>query len=210
MSTTTDPGPAAETGAASDGGSDQRASLLRWGVLALLVAVIVAAVGYVGWQLTRGADESVVSQREQVMAAADKFVGRVNTYGPEDVGSDKKTMPDYRKEVGELLTPKFEKSFLGNVAFAEATVVQQGVGRSSDVHSTAVAGLDEDSATVLVVAELTISYPKAEGSEERVEAARQLARTEVELVKHNGEWLVDDWYPAEEAPTSEPSEGVTP
>lgn len=210
MSTTTDPGPDAETGSETDQATPAQGALLRWGILALLVAVIIAAVGYVGWQLTRGADESVVSQREQVMAAADKFVGRVNTYGPEDIGSDKKTMPDYRKDVGALLTPKFEKSFLGNVAFAEATVVQQGVGRTSDVHSTAVAGLDEDSATVLVVAELAISYPKSEGSEERVEAARQLARTEVELVKQNGKWLVDDWYPAEEAPASESSEGVTP
>ncbi|NGN92773.1 hypothetical protein G5C66_08500 [Nocardioides sp. KC13] len=210
MSTTTDPGPDAETGSQTDQEAPRQGALLRWGILALLVAVIIAAVGYVGWQLTRGADESVVSQREQVMAAADKFVARVNTYGPEDIGSDKKTMPDYRKEVGALLTPKFEKSFLGNVAFAEATVVQQGVGRTTDVHGTAVAGLDEDSATVLVVAELAISYPKSEGSEERVESARQLARTEVELVKQNGKWLVDDWYPAEETPTSESSEGVTP
>ncbi|MEU6135566.1 hypothetical protein [Nocardioides sp. NPDC047086] len=210
MSTTTDPGPDTETGSETDQTTTKRGALLRWGVLALLIAVILAAVGYVGWQLTRGADESVVSQREQVMAAADKFVGRVNTYGPDDVGSDKKTMPKYREQVGELLTPKFEKSFLGNVAFAEATVVQQGVGRTTSVHSTGVAGLDEDSATVLVVAELAISYPKAEGSEERVEAARQLARTEVELIKQNGKWLVDDWYPAEEAPTSESSEGVTP
>jgi len=210
LSTTTDPGPDTETGAETDPATAKRDALLRWGVLALLIAVIIAAVGYVGWQLTRGADESVVSQREQVMAAADKFVGRVNTYGPDDVGSDKKTMPEYRERVGEMLTPKFEKSFLGNVAFAEATVIQQGVGRTTSVHSTAVAGLDEDSATVLVVAELAISYPKAEGSEERVEAARQLARTEVELVKQNGKWLVDDWYPAEEAPETDGSEGVTP
>ena len=210
MSTTTDPGPDTETGEATDRTSQSRSSLLRWGVLALLIAVILAGVGYVGWQLTRGADESVVSQREQAMSAADKFVGRVNTYGPEDIGSDKKTMPKYRKDVGVLLTPKFEKSFLGNVTFAEATVAQQGVGRTSSVHSTGVAGLDEDSATVLVVAELAISYPKAEGSKERVEAARQLARTEVELIKQNGKWLVDDWYPAEEAPTSESSKGVTP
>lgn len=188
----------------------RRGALLRWGVLALLIAVVLAAAGYVGWQLTRGAEDSVVTQREQAKAAADKFVGRVNTYGPDDVGDDKKTMPKYRERVGELLTPKFEKDFLSNVAFAEATVAQQGVGRTTDVHSTAVAGLDEDSATVLVVAELAISYPKEKGSEERVEAARQLARTEVELVKQNGKWLVDDWYPAEEAPTSEESEGVTP
>ena len=188
----------------------RRGALLRWGVLALLIAVVLAAAGYVGWQLTRGAEDSVVTQREQAKAAADKFVGRVNTYGPDDVGDDKTTMPKYRERVGELLTPKFEKDFLSNVAFAEATVAQQGVGRTTDVHSTAVAGLDEDSATVLVVAELAISYPKEKDSEERVEAARQLARTEVELVKQNGKWLVDDWYPAEEAPKSESSEGVTP
>ena len=210
MSTTTESGPDTEPDTATDQESAQQGTLLRWGVLVLLIAVILAAVGYVGWQLTRGADDSVVSQREQVMSAADKFVGRVNTYGPDDIGSDKKTMPDYRKKVGDLLTPKFEKSFLSNVAFAEATVAQQGVGRTTDVHSTGVAGLDEDSATVLVVAELAVTYPKSEGSKERVEAARQLARTEVELIKQNGKWLVDDWYPAEEAPTSKSSEGVTP
>ena len=86
--TTTDPGPDAETGAETDEATAKWGALLSWGVLALLIAVIIAAAGYVGWQLTRGADESVVSQREQVMAAADKFVGRVNTYGPDDVGSD--------------------------------------------------------------------------------------------------------------------------
>ncbi|WP_141782208.1 hypothetical protein [Nocardioides albertanoniae] len=210
MSTTTEPVPDTETGAEPDRADARRGGLLRWGILVLLIAVILAAGGYVGWQLTRGADDSVVSQREQVMSAADKFVGRVNTYGPDDIGSDKKTMPEYRKNVGELLTPKFEKNFLSNVAFAEATVAQQGVGRTTNVHSTGVAGLDEDSATVLVVAELAVSYPKSEGSKERVEAARQLARTEVDLVKQNGKWLVDDWYPAEEAPKSDNSEGTTP
>ncbi|MFD7076413.1 hypothetical protein ACFV9G_19565 [Nocardioides sp. NPDC059952] len=208
MSTTTDPGP--DTGTETDQATPQRGALLRIGVLVLLIAIVLAAAGYIGWQLTRGAEDSVVTQREQAMSAADKFVEQVNTYGPDDVGSDKKTMPEYRSRVGELLTPKFEKEFLGNVAFAEATVVQTSVDRTVDVHSAAVAGLDEDSATVLVVAEIAISYPKSEGSEERVDAARQLSRTEVELIKQDGKWLVDDWYPAEETPTAESSEGATP
>ena len=208
MTTTTDPGP--DTGAETDQATPQQSALLRIGVLVVLIAIILAAAGYIGWHLTRGADDSVVSQREQTMSAADKFVQRVNTYGPDDLGSDKQTMPKYRSRVGELLTSKFEKEFLGNVAFAEATVAQTGVDRTVDVHSAGVAGLDEDSATVLVVAEIAISYPKTEKSEERVDAARQLSRTEVELIKQDGKWLVDDWYPAEETPTAESSEGATP
>jgi hypothetical protein len=208
LTTTTDPGP--DTGAETDQATPQQSALLRIGVLVVLIAIILAAAGYIGWHLTRGADDSVVSQREQTMSAADKFVQRVNTYGPDDLGSDKQTMPKYRSRVGELLTSKFEKEFLGNVAFAEATVAQTGVDRTVDVHSAGVAGLDEDSATVLVVAEIAISYPKSEKSAERVDAARQLSRTEVELIKQDGKWLVDDWYPAEETPTAESSEGATP
>ena len=208
MTTTTDPGP--DTGAETDQVTPQQGALLRIGILVVLIAIILAAGSYIGWQLTRGAEDSVVSQREQAMSAADKFVQRVNTYGPGDLGSDKQTMPKYRSRVGELLTSKFEKEFLGNVAFAEATVAQTGVDRTVDVHSAGVAGLDEDSATVLVVAEIAISYPKTEKSEERVDAARQLSRTEVELIKQDGKWLVDDWYPAEETPTAESSEGATP
>lgn len=208
MTTTTDPGP--DTGAETDQVTPQQGALLRIGILVVLIAIILAAGSYIGWQLTRGAEDSVVSQREQAMSAADKFVQRVNTYGPGDLGSDKQTMPKYRSRVGELLTSKFEKEFLGNVAFAEATVAQTGVDRTVDVHSAGVAGLDEDSATVLVVAEIAISYPKTEKSEERVDAARQLSRTEVELIKQDGKWLVDDWYPAEETPNAGSTEGATP
>lgn len=180
-------------------------TLPRWGVLGLLVVVIIASLGYVGYHLSKGEDSQVSAQREQVMAVADKFIQRVNTYGPDDLGSDKKTMPGYRKRVSSMLTSKFKADFMKNVVWAEATVAQQGAGRTTAVHSTGVAALDQDTATVLVVGEVSVTYPKSPGSKTRVNAGTELFRSEVELDKQDGKWLVDDWSPAEDAPSSSTS-----
>lgn len=175
--------------------------LTRWGVLALLLVVIVASLAYVGWHAFKGDGDSVAAQREQVMAAGDKFLQRVNTYGPDDLGSDKKTMPKYRSRVSSLMTPKFKADFLKNVVWAEATVAQQGAGRSLKIDSTGVAALDQDTATVLVVGEMTVTYPKTPGSKTRVNAGTELIRAEIQLDKQDGKWMVDDWSDAEQAPT---------
>lgn len=180
-------------------------TLPRWGVLGLLVVVILASLGYVGFRLVKGDGDSVAAQREAVMATADKFMQRVNTYGPKDLGSDKKTMPSYRKNVSNLLTPKFRADFMKNVVWAEATVAQQGAGRSIILHSSGVAALDDDSATVLVVGELSATYPKSQGSSERVKAGTELVRSEVTLDKVDGKWLIDDWSPAEDEPKTDTS-----
>jgi len=174
--------------------------------LALLVALIVlllaatAAVAYLA--ATRpvpavgidGEESAVQSQREEVMSRAGQFMLRVNTYGPDLLAEDG-TMPEYRELVEELITPKFAEDFEKGVPAAEATVVEAGVARTARIFSTAVSAIDADSATALVAGSFTNSYPKKPGSEERVELDPSPFRVSVEMVKIDGEWLVDDFTP---------------
>jgi len=184
-------------------GDDSRRSVARqWGVLGLLVAILLASFGYLGWHYSHRDSDPLGPSRDSAMAAADKFVTTVNTYGPDLLGKDGKTMPSYRTTVGHLLTTKFKTEFLQNVAFAEATVSAQGAGRSCEIYATGVAAIDDDTATVLVSGGLTLTYPKSKKSTKRVVAGQQQFRVEVTLAKQHGQWLVDDWQPTEQAPTS--------
>jgi Mce-associated membrane protein len=207
---------------------------LRLTLLVLLIALLLvstAAVAYLA--ATRpvpalgidGSQASVQSERERVMAQAEQFMLRVNTYGPDLLQGD--TMPDYRKLVEEVITPKFAADFEENVPAAEQTVKEAGLARTCEVFSTGVSAIDADSATALVAGSFTNSYPKTAGSDERVETDPAPFRVQVSLVKIKGTWLVDDFTPltgdaptadpsasptdgSTPAPTDEPTEGATP
>lgn len=130
------------------------------------------------------------------MAQARQFMLRVNTYGPDLVEDGQ--MPQYRELVGEVITEKFEASFLQGVTAAEQSVDQAGIARTAEVFATGVSELGEDRATALVAGAFTNSYP-AQGRNaeegERVETEPRSFRVEVELVRSDGEWLVDDFSP---------------
>lgn len=210
MSTATDKttSPSTPAEGLADGHRTGRSATLQWGVLALLVAILLASFGYVGWHYTHRDSAPLGDDRDSAMAAADKFIVTVNTYGPDLLGKDGKTMPSYRSKVGDLLTTKYETEFLQNVVFAEATVSEQGAGRSCEIYASGVAALDDDTATVLVAGGLTLTYPKAKGSKTRVTAGRQQFRVSVDLVKQHGVWLVNNWAPTEQAPATT-GNGVT-
>lgn len=166
-------------------------------VVALVVGLVLTAVGFTtrsdpGFGLT-GQPEQVQSEREDVMAQAEQFLLRINTYGPDLLEGDQ--MPEYRKQVSAVITPKFDTDFEKNVPAAEATVVQAGLARTATVVFTAVSAMDDDSATALVAGSFTNSYPKTQGSTERVTAPPSPFRVQVELVKVKGAWLVDDFDP---------------
>jgi hypothetical protein len=58
--------------------------------------------------------------------------------------------------------------------------------------------MDADSATAIVAAGLTGSYPDAKHPDDeakRVDADQDVLRWEVDLVKSDGTWLVDDYAP---------------
>ena len=197
---------------------------LRLTLLVVLLALLLASTATVAYlAATRpvpalgieGSQASLQQERESAMAQAEQFMLRVNTYGPEMLEGD--TMPEYRKLVEEVITPKFAADFEENVPAAEQTVKEAGLARTAQVFSTGVSAIDSDSATALVAGSFTNSYPESPGSDARVETDPAPFRVQVKLVKINGTWLVDDFTPLTgdaptEAPTDEPapSDGATP
>jgi hypothetical protein len=175
-----------------------RSATFRLVLLGVLVAVLLASGGTMIWLLAgrTGEADDQQSQREAVMAQAEQFMLRVNTYGPDLLAEDG-TMPEYRKLVLEVITAKFKASFEKGVTAAEQTVAKAGVGRTAKIFATGVSSLDADSATVLVAGSFTNSYPKnaKNPDSDRVEDVPAPFRVEVQLVKTEGEWLVDDFAP---------------
>ena len=176
-------------------------------IAAVLVILVLVSAGTLAWLLVQRSDDTsdLQSQREKVMSQARQFVLRVNTYGPDLLDADG-TMPDYRRLVGEVITSKFSESFDQSVPAAEATVSQAKYGRTAEVFGAGVSVIDSDSATALVAGSFTSSYPAEEGSDERVDDVPLPFRVQVELVKVDGEWLVDGFAPVTgEAPEEEPT-----
>ncbi|NHA00696.1 J domain-containing protein [Nocardioides sp. W3-2-3] len=133
---------------------------------------------------------SVSKDREQVLAAADTFATRFNTYGP-DLLDQQGKMPKYA-EVGTLMTAKFRTVFDQNVVLAEKTVSETGIARVANVLGTGISQIDHDSATVLIGTTVDSSYPSPDDPKERIDFAPQRFRYEISLVKVDGSWLVDD------------------
>lgn len=180
-------------------------------LLVVLVALLLVATGVLAWlALDRtGEAEEVQDERDAVMAATQEFMQRFGSYGPELLAEDG-TMPDYREQVTEVITPKFATSFEEQVTAAEQIVAQSGVTRSVDVFSTGVAVLDDDSATALAAGTFTDDYGQAaagEGAEGQAAVQPFPFRLEVSLVKIDGEWLVDNFTPVTGAAGSEQAPG---
>jgi Mce-associated membrane protein len=208
--------PASDLGSGVSSDSRARSPRLRLGLLVALVVALVAATGATAYlAATRpvpalgieGSQEALQSERETVMSQAEQFMKRVNTYGPDLLEGDQ--MPQYRKLVEEVITPKFAADFEKNVPAAEQTVAQAGLARSAEVFSTGVSAIDSDSATALVAGSFTNSYPSSPGADDRVDTEPSPFRVEVKLLKIKGDWLVDDFTPltggSEESPSAVPS-----
>jgi len=209
-----DPGPATATG-------------FRLVLLVVLSVLLLVSIGtFVGLAVTGESSPTRIFQddaeaergeadRQAVMTQAQQFIVRVNTYGPDLLAADG-TMPDYRKQVLEVITDKFAASFEESVPAAESTVAQAGFARTAEVFGSGISAIDGDSATALVAGSFTNSYPvdpeDLEG--ERQEDLPLPFRVRIELVKVDGEWLVDAFTPVtgeDEAPdTSTPSEEASP
>lgn len=161
--------------------------------LILLAVLLVATLGVLAWLLAAGGGsaDAVQRSREEIMAQTRQFMLRMGTYGPDQL-DDKGQMPDYRAQVDEVITDKFATSFEKEVGAAEQLVAQAGVARSVEVFSTGVSTLDDDSARALVAGSFNDSY---RSGKKRVKSEPVPFRIEVDLVKVDGEWLVDDFTP---------------
>ncbi len=105
-------------------------------------------------------------------------------------------MPDYRERVSELITASFRADFETQVGTAEQTVAQASLGRECEIYGVGVSAMDADSASALVAGAFVNSYPgSGKRSDERIETDPAPFRVRVDLVKVEGEWLVDDFAP---------------
>lgn len=172
-----------------------RSTRFRVVLLGALVVLLLAASGTLIWLLAdrQGEASDVQREREAVMAQSEQFMLRVNTYGP-DLLDDKSEMPEYRELVEEIITPKFQTSFASGVTAAEQTVAQAGVSRTAKVFAVGVSAIDVDSATALVAGSFVNSYPQGK-QDGQVSDDPSPFRVEVDLVKVDGTWLVDDFTP---------------
>lgn len=194
--------PAAARGRVTDtgDGADAPSGRLRLAVAALLGLVCVLAAGVLTWQLLSSEESGGrldhAESRERVMSVTDQFVKRLGTYSP-DLLDDSGQMPDYREQVRDVITPKFAADFDEQVAAAEQLVAQGGVSRTTEVFSTGVSSIDDDSARALIAGSFSDSYTQGSGEKARtVEQEPYPFRFVVDLVVIDGEWLVDDFQRA--------------
>ncbi len=199
-------------------------------LLGVIVAVILACVVTLIYLVATRTDESgsfvdrageafagdgsvsdeLQADREAVMAKANQFALRVNSYGPDQLDDNGK-LPEYADLVREVITPKFSASFDESVVINEQVVAQSGVARAGKVVATGVSAIDDDSATVLVAGTFTNSYPNPKNPDERIDARVAQFRWEVSLVKIEGEWLVDNFVSVTGEPEETPEvPGVEP
>ena len=183
-------------------GTDEtpRSATFRLVLLVVLVVLLLTSAGILVWLLTerRGEADGLQSDRDAVMSQTRQFVLRLNTYGPDQL-DDQGHLTDYRDQVLQVITPKFAVDFeKSGLPIAEQTVAQAGYGRSAQVFGVGVESIDADSATAIVAAGLTGSYPDPKHPDDqakRVDADQDVLRWEVDLVKTDGEWMVDDYAP---------------
>lgn len=172
-------------------------------LLGVLVVALLASAGCLVWLLAerRGAAGDAQADRDAVLRQTEQFVLRLNTYGPDQL-DDQGHLPDYQQQVDEVITPKFAADFdKSGLPFAEETVGTAGYGRTAKVYGSGVDSIDADSATVVVAAGFTGSYPDPQDRKDaskRVATDPDVLRWQVDLVRSDGEWLVDDYRPVSE------------
>jgi hypothetical protein len=158
-------------------------------VVAVVVGIVVTA-RYVGDDDTASSGSQVdaslsdeLQEREQVKTAAGTFVANVNTYDSEDIDA-------FRERLDGLLTPSFAQS---NQVFVDSIIKTMRTTKlksDGDVLRTAVAQIDDSSATALVIAD-------AHATSVFGERVRHF-RWKVGLVRDPDDanrWLVDDFEP---------------
>jgi Mce-associated membrane protein len=147
-------------------------------LLALVAAVVVTVVG--NQTSSAGGTTQESAAREDVQRVASSFAANVNTYSSDDIES-------YRKRVAPLLTPRFEGQFSKFLDSLIAQMRSEQLRSKGEVLVTGVSSVDADSATVLVVSDADVSSVGGQ-------RARHF-RWEVDLLRQDGRWLVNDFEP---------------
>ena len=177
-----------------------RSAGFRLALLVVLVVLLLASAGALVWLLAdrRGEADALQSEREAVMAQTQQFVLRLNTYGPDQL-DDQGHLTSYKNSVTAVITPKFAADFeKSGLPIAEQMVSGSGYARTAKIFGVGVESVDADSATAIVAAGTTATYPDPKhpkDASKRVTGDQGVVRWEVDLVKTQGRWLVDDYTP---------------
>ena len=152
-------------------------------VVAFAAALTLLFVGHARSGSWFGAgDDKAPSEdtRARAVATAEQFCLRVDGFDGDN--------PDaYRKSVSALLTTKYKADFEKEYAQIEQTGLQKGQKGKGAVLASGIQTIDDDSASVLVVHDNTITSAAGSG--------KQHSRWIVSLDKVGGRWLVDDFRP---------------
>jgi Mce-associated membrane protein len=160
-------------------------------VLVPLLVIGLVACGYLAFRLQHPNEEPLnpVSgaaglpsdhMRAQVTATAEQFALRMDNV-------DGTNFDAYVKRIEQLLTTKAKaknKSVFSSMGQTYAAAKIKGTGK---ILLAGVADLDDDSATVLVAHDATVTTTQG--------TLEHHYRWTVELVKVGGKWLVDDFNP---------------
>jgi Mce-associated membrane protein len=158
--------------------------LSRWitAVLALLVLVAATLVVYELVSVRpRYLDARAEDQaRSQAVRSAERFVVEANNFDSSD-------LPTLKGRLSPMLTTKFRTDFEASIDDILSQIKEAKLVSKGQVLRSAVASVDSDSAQVLVVAD-------AEATSSFGTRARHF-RWSVDLVKVDGDWLVDNFTP---------------
>jgi Mce-associated membrane protein len=151
-------------------------------VAAVLLVILTAGAGAAAGWLWSDVEETSAddARRDEVAQVASQFATDVNTYSAQDIGT-------YSSRVTALLTDDFAGSFEDALQGLEEQVQTAELESEGEVLKTAVASIDEDQARVLVVADATVDSV--------FQTRVRHFRWEVELVRQDGTWLVDNFTP---------------
>ena len=158
---------------------------LSWAVTGVAAVVALAALAVVVAQLfvvrPAAADlEAETATRAAVTRAAERFTVEVNNYDAADVET-------LKERIGPLLTTKFRADFEKSIDDIVVQIREAELSSEGEVIKSAVASADSDSAEVLVVADAS--------TQSVFDRRARHFRWSVDLVKVDGDWLVDNFTP---------------
>lgn len=148
-------------------------------VLLALLLLVAVALGIWGYVRLGSADEDL-DARGEVTRVAERFMVQFNTYDPEGV-------EEYTGTVNEMLSTSARTAFSEQIEDITTLIRETDLKSQGEVLVSGVASLDPDSARVLVVAD-------AQATSQAGTVDRHF-RWQIDLVKVDGEWLVDDFNP---------------
>ncbi|MFY0407363.1 hypothetical protein [Solicola sp. PLA-1-18] len=154
----------------------EKARAVRLLAAVLVLGVLLGAAGLLAPRLQARADDQ--GDRSAAVEAATQFVVDINTY-------DASKVQEYQDRVDPLLTSAYRKEFDALTTQAFTLLAEQKVvSDDARVTGAAVDTIDDDSATVLVAANSSVTT-----AQQTTPAERPL-RWRVELSKSGGDWKV--------------------